>query len=173
MLFKVKCNAFQIVVLCQKGILGGSLGNPGTVGRSKGYGSTSGLNQKGIGMTVITTCKFDDLFPSGIASGQSYGTHTGFGTGIDHSDLINIGYHLYCQLGDLGFQFGGHTVGGSSVSSFLNRFDDRFKSMAQNHGAPTGNVVNESVPIFIIQIGTFGFLYKNRGATHGFKCADW
>ena len=113
----------------------------------------------------VTPGKLEDLILT-ASPGQSYCTHAGFCSGIDHSDLINVGYR-YRQLGDLGFQFGKYTIGGSSVP--LSFTADDYSKRAPKSWGPNWNVVNESVPIFIIQISAFGFLYKNRGATYGLK----
>src|SRR5690606_32257489 len=98
-------DTFEIVVIGQKGVLGRPLGHPGAVGAAKGNGPAAGLNQKGIGMAVVTARKLDDLVPSRNPTGQPDGTHTGFGAAVYKTDLVDIGDHGYRQSGQVGLDF--------------------------------------------------------------------
>src|SRR5690554_7002034 len=56
-------------------------------------------------MPMITASKFYNLVFSGIASGQSYSTHTGFRTRVYKSYFLDIRNHGNCQLRNFCFYF--------------------------------------------------------------------
>ncbi len=48
-------------------------------------------------------------------------------------------------------------------------FDDGLISMAQDHGAPGGDIVDIPVAICIVQISAFCFGYKQGRSAHAFE----
>src|SRR5690606_23742817 len=151
----------DVVVIGQKGVLGRALGHPRGVGTAKGNGPTACLDQEGIGMSVVTARKFDDLVPARKPPGQPYGTHTGLGAAVHKTDLVHMGHHGDRQSGQFGLDFGGHPKGGSLSGLFHQGIDYRSMGMAQDQGPPRGDIIDEPVAVLIIEVSSLGLLYKD------------
>src|SRR5690606_38147950 len=129
----------DVVVIGQKGVLGRALGHPRGVGTAKGNGPTACLDQEGIGMSVVTARKFDDLVPARKPPGQPYGTHTGLGAAVHKTDLVHMGHHGDRQSGQFGLDLGGHPKGGSPSGLFHQGIDYSSIGMAEDQASPTGD----------------------------------
>ena len=79
-----------VVVGENDGLAGEGGGYAGAVGVAVGERAGTGFDEQRIGMAVVTSRKFDDLFTLSKTPGQSHCTHTGFGTRVDHSDFVAL-----------------------------------------------------------------------------------
>jgi len=42
----------------------------------------------------------------------------------------------------------------------------------QNHGSPTGDIIDQGIAILIVEVGTFGFLDKYGSSPHRLEGSD-
>src|SRR5690606_10920676 len=105
-------------------------------------------------------------------TGQPDGTHTGFGSAVHKTDLVDIGVHGYRQSGQVGLDFSRHAEGGALSGPFHHGIDYRPMGMTQDQGSPRSDIIDESVAVLIIEVGPFGLLYKDGVPPYGLKGPD-
>ena len=153
-------NSFKVIVCTGKGIVANACSYTRYSLNIEGGQTAAGFYQKGICMPMITTLKFDEFISSCISSCQTQSAHAGFCTTAYHSNKVHIRNHTYYQLRHFNFQFSWCTKRSRVGNLFLNGFNDWFISMTQNHGSPTGDVIDVLVTICIKHVCTFGTFHK-------------
>ena len=73
-------------------------------------------------MPVITTGKFDNFIPPGVAAGQADGRHRGLRPAVAHPHLVYGGYEFHNQFGHLHLQWAGCAKAGSVGQGICNGF---------------------------------------------------
>ncbi len=146
----------DVVIRQGEGVLNGFLWNAGGTGNAEGGDAGAGLDQQGVGVTVVATLEFDEVFAAGEGAGESDGRHGGFGAGADEAHLLDRWKGLADQLGEVGFGGGGGAEADASGCGLLHGFHHLRGGVAENHGAPGAEVVEVAIAVGIPEIGAFG-----------------
>ena len=123
-------------------------------------------------MPVIAAFKFHDDVAAGIASGQANGAHGGFGAGVHHAYQINRGHQFAHFSRHISFDGGGRAIADSKVNLGVQGIFDALIRMAKNHRAPGADVIDITLAVLIVQVGTLSVVEKKRRAAHTAKRAN-
>src|SRR6185437_13639331 len=124
-------------------------------------------------MTVVAAFELYDLIAACIATRQTDSTHARFCTAAYHAHHIHIWYHALYQLRHFYLQLCWRTKGCGIGYFVLYRFHDRFIRMSEDHWPPGIDVIYVLISIYIIEIGSFRFLYKYRCAAYALESTHW
>ncbi len=127
----------------------------------------SGLRQEAVRMSVVTTLKFDDEIAFRHAARQPHRAHRGFRAARDKANLFNKGNRSRNQRGQLQLQLGGHAKAGAAACLVRNRFADARIRVAEDHGAPGAHIIQQLVPIRIVEMLPAAAFDNQRLSTDG------
>ena len=124
-------------------------------------------------MAVVTTLKLDDLVAPGVASREAQGTHGRFSSRTHHANFFDGRYERTDFFCDPGFQHARRAKTESQFCRFGHGLDYCRMAVAQNHGPPRADVVDEMPTILAFEVGAFSAFEKDGFTTYGSKCTYW
>ena len=151
---------------------GEGLGDAGAIGLAEGEGSTAGFDEEGVDMAVVAACEFDDFGASCVAASKADGGEGGFGAAVGEADFFDPGEVVGDPFGDFDFVGVGDAVGGAVGEGIGDGLDDGGVGVAEDHGSPGADVVDEGAAVYGVDAGALGGADEEGSAADGFEGAD-
>ena len=145
----------------------GRRGDPGRIGETEGGDAASRLDEKGVGVTVITAGELDDLVPAGERPGEPDGAHGRLGAAVHQPQQLDGGHEVDDELGKFHLERGGRSVTRAPPHRLLQRLDHPRVGVAQDQRAPGEDVVQIAVAVDVVEIGALSPLDEARRSAHG------
>jgi len=131
--------------------------------------SEARLDQQGVDMPVVAPGELDDHVASGESPGDTDRAHGRLGSRVDHADHFHRRDGIDDGGGERGLGTGGGTEAGSLVEGRPDRILHRGMLVSEDVGTPRADVVDELVPIDVIEVGPFAPVHDERLAPHPSK----
>ena len=156
----------QVVVLQHQRVLHhlGRHASAGWVAKSGKAGAR--LDQKRIGMAVITAFKFDELAASRDTAGQADGAHGGLCARTHQTHHVHAGHQAQYFLGQLNFAFRWRAVRKTFQHRLLYGLHYCGVTVAQNHRPPRADVVDIAFAVGVPKISPLCPFNESGRATH-------
>src|SRR5512139_3870731 len=103
-------------------------------------------------MTVIAALELDDPVPLCEPPGSPDSPHDRLGPGIDHPYLLNRRVELHDHFSQFGFEGCGSTITRAPLKRLLQRPYHLGMGVPEYHRPPGQNVVNEGIPVHIVDL---------------------
>jgi hypothetical protein len=149
-----------------------SLRNSWALGDAKRGEAGTGLREKMVSVAVIAPFKFDDEVAASESAREANRTHGGFGTAGNKADFIEERNGAADSLSELDLEFRGYAVAGSLLCLIGNRRNDSRMRVAEQHGPPRADEVEQPVAVRIEQILSSAAFDDERFAADGAERAD-
>ena len=149
-------NAVDVVVWQDDGVFDEIRGHARAVGYAERGRARPGLAEQMVGVSVVCAFKFDYLVPVGESASEAYSAHGGFRAGAGQSHLLDRGYCVAYELGELHLSAGGRAKAGSAFGGLFDLVDDLGMGVAENQRAPGHAVVDEVGAEFVADMSAAG-----------------
>ena len=120
-------------------------------------------------MTVVPAFKLDDQVAARRSACQAYGTHDGFGSGIDHPHHVYRRYAANDFLSEFNLLRTRHPETRTAARRARHRFNNPIVRMTENRRAPRTDVVDVGSTIDVRQATSSRLANESRDATDGAK----
>ena len=121
-------------------------------------------------MAVVTTLEFYDLVAPGVASREAQCAHGCFSSRTHHANFLDGWYECANFFRDPGLQHARRAETEAAFRRFDYGIDHCRMAVAQNHGSPRADVVDETTAILAFEVGAFSAFEKYGFATYAGKC---
>ena len=145
----------DIVVFQHQGISRTARGNSGAGGGSQRGRGTPRLDQQAVHMPVVAPRELDELVAAGETAGDADRAHRRLGPRVDHPHHFNGGDGVHHRFRQFGLRPGGSAKAGAPLERAADGVEHRGMPMPQNVWTPRPDIVDQPVPIEVVEIRPF------------------
>ena len=162
----------EVVVGSRKGIRRRRLGDAGAVRQAEGGHTRARMDEEKVRVAVVAAFELHYPVPPRECAGEPQGRHRRLGAGVDEAEHLQVRHEPLYEAGELQLEGAGCAEARTAEDGLGEGLRYAPVGMAQDEGPPREDVVDEAVPVDVVEPGPIAALDEEGLSSYRLEGAD-